>query len=77
MVSVRANTRLTDSPASSVTSRLDQQILRPPVFVPPFTADYCRLEQASNYTFYDFDWPAAEREFQRAFGLKPQLCRRT
>jgi serine/threonine protein kinase/tetratricopeptide (TPR) repeat protein len=29
------------------------------------------VEQAYNYMFYDFDWPAAEREFQRAFGLNP------
>jgi tetratricopeptide (TPR) repeat protein len=27
------------------------------------------VEQAFNYTLYDFDWPAAEREFQRAFSL--------
>ena len=26
-----------------MTSPLDQQILRRPVFVPPFTADYCRF----------------------------------
>jgi serine/threonine protein kinase/tetratricopeptide (TPR) repeat protein len=29
------------------------------------------VEQAYNYMFFDFDWPAAEREFQRAFGLNP------
>jgi serine/threonine protein kinase/tetratricopeptide (TPR) repeat protein len=32
------------------------------------------VEQAYNYVFYDFDWPAAEREFQRAFGLNPDYA---
>lgn len=27
--------------------------------------------KASNYTMYDFDWPAAEREFGRALSLNP------
>ena len=29
---------------------------------------------ASNYTMYDFDWPAAEREFQRAISLNPNYA---
>jgi len=29
------------------------------------------VEVASNSTFYDFDWPAAEREFARALNLSP------
>ncbi len=29
------------------------------------------VQMASNYTMYDFDWAAAEREFQRALGLNP------
>jgi eukaryotic-like serine/threonine-protein kinase len=32
------------------------------------------VEQAFNYTSYDFDWPAAEREFQRAFELNPNYA---
>ena len=32
------------------------------------------VEQGYNYTFYDFDWPAAEREFQRALGLNPNYA---
>jgi serine/threonine-protein kinase len=32
------------------------------------------VEMASNYTFYDFDWPAAEREFQRAISLNPNYA---
>jgi eukaryotic-like serine/threonine-protein kinase len=32
------------------------------------------VEMASNYTMYDFDWPAAEREFQRAIGLNPSYA---
>jgi len=32
------------------------------------------VEQAYGYTCYDFDWPAAEREFQRAFSLNPNYA---
>jgi eukaryotic-like serine/threonine-protein kinase len=32
------------------------------------------VEQGFNYTCYDYDWPAAEREFQRAFGLNPNYA---
>jgi serine/threonine protein kinase/tetratricopeptide (TPR) repeat protein len=32
------------------------------------------VEMASNYTMYDFDWPAAEREFQRALSLNPSYA---
>jgi len=32
------------------------------------------VEMAANYTFYDFDWPAAEREFGRAFSLNPNYA---
>jgi serine/threonine protein kinase/tetratricopeptide (TPR) repeat protein len=32
------------------------------------------VEMASNHTMYDFDWPAAEREFQRAIGLNPNYA---
>jgi eukaryotic-like serine/threonine-protein kinase len=32
------------------------------------------VEQAFNYTCYDYDWPAAEREFQRAFSLNPNYA---
>jgi eukaryotic-like serine/threonine-protein kinase len=32
------------------------------------------VQMASNYTMYDFDWPAAEREFQRAIGLNPNYA---
>jgi serine/threonine protein kinase/tetratricopeptide (TPR) repeat protein len=32
------------------------------------------VEMASNYTMYDFDWPAAEREFQRAISLNPNYA---
>jgi serine/threonine protein kinase/tetratricopeptide (TPR) repeat protein len=32
------------------------------------------VEMAANYTFYDFDWPAAEREFQRAITLNPNYA---
>ena len=32
------------------------------------------VEQGVNYTTYDFDWPAAEREFQRAFELNPNYA---
>ena len=32
------------------------------------------VEQAYNYMFFDFDWPAAEREFQRAFSLNPDYA---
>jgi TolB-like protein len=32
------------------------------------------VEQAFNYTCYNFDWPAAEREFQRAFSLNPNYA---
>jgi serine/threonine-protein kinase len=32
------------------------------------------VEMASNYTMYDFDWPAAEREFQRAMSLNPNYA---
>jgi eukaryotic-like serine/threonine-protein kinase len=32
------------------------------------------VEMAANYTFYDFDWPAAEREFQRAITLNPSYA---
>ena len=32
------------------------------------------VEMASNDTMYDFDWPAAEREFQRAIGLNPNYA---
>ena len=42
-VCVRANTWLTLNPQPSVTSPLDQQILRRPVFVPSSRADYRRL----------------------------------
>jgi len=32
------------------------------------------VEQAFNYTSYDYDWPAAEREFQRALSLNPNYA---
>lgn len=32
------------------------------------------VEMAANYTMYDFDWPAAEREFGRALGLNPNYA---
>ena len=32
------------------------------------------VEQAYNYTSYDYDWPAAEREFQRAFSINPNYA---
>jgi eukaryotic-like serine/threonine-protein kinase len=32
------------------------------------------VEQAYNYTCFDFDWPAAEREFQRAISLNPNYA---
>jgi serine/threonine protein kinase/tetratricopeptide (TPR) repeat protein len=32
------------------------------------------VEIAANYTFYDFDWPAAEREFKRAITLNPSYA---
>lgn len=32
------------------------------------------VEMATNYIFYDFDWPAAEREFGRAFSLNPNYA---
>jgi tetratricopeptide (TPR) repeat protein len=32
------------------------------------------VEQAFNYTCYDYDWPAAEREFQRALSLNPNYA---
>jgi serine/threonine protein kinase/tetratricopeptide (TPR) repeat protein len=32
------------------------------------------VEQAFNYTCYDYDWPAAEREFRRAFSLNPNYA---
>jgi eukaryotic-like serine/threonine-protein kinase len=32
------------------------------------------VEMAYNYTLYDFDWPAAEREFQRAMSLNPNYA---
>ena len=45
-VSVRANTWLIES-AASVTSPVDQQILRRPVSVPSSKADYCRFARHS------------------------------
>jgi serine/threonine-protein kinase len=32
------------------------------------------VEQGFNYTCYDYDWPAAEREFQRALSLNPNYA---
>jgi tetratricopeptide (TPR) repeat protein len=32
------------------------------------------VELGAVYTFYDFDWPAAEREFQRVIGLNPNYA---
>jgi eukaryotic-like serine/threonine-protein kinase len=32
------------------------------------------VQMASNYTFYNYDWPAAEREFQRAISLNPNYA---
>jgi TolB-like protein/Tfp pilus assembly protein PilF len=32
------------------------------------------VEQAFNYTCYDYDWPAAEREFRRAFSINPNYA---
>jgi len=32
------------------------------------------VEMGANYAFYDFDWPAAEREFGRAFSLNPNYA---
>jgi serine/threonine protein kinase len=32
------------------------------------------VQMGSNYTMYDFDWPAAEREFARALALNPNYA---
>jgi eukaryotic-like serine/threonine-protein kinase len=32
------------------------------------------VEMAANYTYYNYDWPAAEREFQRAITLNPNYA---
>jgi TolB-like protein/Flp pilus assembly protein TadD len=32
------------------------------------------VEMGGNYTMFDFDWPAAEREFQRALALNPNYA---